>query len=70
MLAAKKGMVSQSFLLSLLVWLYCCVCVMAQVPCTRRPSGTVSCVCQTDEGIIDLTSVANSDGTPRLVVDK
>ena len=70
MLAAKRGMVSQSFLLSLLVWLHCCVCVMGQEPCTRRPSGARSCVCQTDEGIIDLTTVANSDGTPRFVVDK
>lgn len=67
MFVAKRRMVSQSFLLSLLVWSYCCVCVIGQVPCTQRPSGTRSCVCQTDEGIIDLTTIANSDGTPRLV---
>lgn len=36
-----------------------------QVTC--RVEGKASCVCDTPDGRIDLTSIANKDGAPRFV---
>ena len=45
------------------------------LPCVAVPTGTKcppvkgreveTCVCQSDKGIIDLTSIASTDGSPR-----
>ena len=38
--------------------------IHGQTKCSP-PKGRPGCVCQTDKGLIDLTSIANTDGTPR-----
>ena len=51
------------------------VCVLV-VPTVAQPTGTrcppapgrsETCVCKTDKGIIDLTVLSNTDGTPRYI---
>ena len=42
--------------------------IHGQERCTP-PKGRPSCVCETDKGLIDLTSIANTDGTPRYSTD-
>ena len=64
------------------VFLALCVCLYAAGVCPgaaggptgtkcQRTSGAPSCVCQSSEldGVIDLTSMAASDGKPRYVLE-
>ena len=34
-------------------------------PCPPAPGRSETCVCKSDKGIIDLTSLSKNDGTPR-----
>ena len=48
-----------------LVWEHACFTdEPVYVKCKPVP-GAKSCVCEHPDGIIDLTKIANSDGTPR-----
>ena len=38
--------------------------------CASIPEGGLRCVCVTQQGTIDLSAIANSDGSPRYVSDR
>ena len=54
------------FKLLLLVYLIFASQISGQDPCTV-PSGKPTCVCQTDNGNIDLTTLASYNGNPAYV---
>ena len=62
----KKGMLSLSVLLGL-IFLFAVPSAAQQTgrKCPPAPGRTESCVCQTDKGVIDMTSLSNRDGTAR-----
>lgn len=58
-----KSMMERVFLTILLLT---CACSVAKSQSACSVPGQPSCVCDTPDGRIDLTSIANSDGTPKL----
>ena len=38
--------------------------------CAQAPGREETCVCKTEGGVIDLTSLSNKDGTPRCLIKR
>lgn len=59
-------------LLTVLLGLLCLPSVVVTEPsgtqCPPAPGRSETCVCKSDKGIIDLTSLSKNDGTPRYFV--
>ena len=64
--SSKKGMLSLSILLGL-IFLFAVPSAAQQTGtrCPPAPGRSETCVCQTDRGVIDLTSLSNRDGSAR-----
>ena len=60
-----RGVAMVNFIYCQVFVCFCVVITRGQTPCSKI-EGKPGCVCDTGDGIIDLTSIANNNGTPRL----